>query len=110
MTRQVDWDLFEKELTETIGDIPSYTLPDSVRDEINRERIVQQDRVEKMLKKEKKWKLNVRHIILSLRFVALKLTTCRREISSLFCRASGERRHMLHAAMSTCMNMLQLPP
>lgn len=59
LTRQVDWDLFEITLAEDVGGSPVYVLPNEVRAEIHTERTLQQEKIDKMLKEERQWRLNV---------------------------------------------------
>ena len=59
ITRQVDWDLFEISLAEGIGGSPVFVLPNYVLAEITTERILQQERIDTMLREERKRKLNV---------------------------------------------------
>lgn len=66
LTRQVDWDLFEITLAEDIGGSPLFVLPNEVLAEINTERTLQQEKIDKMLKEDRKWKLNVTTLFICL--------------------------------------------
>lgn len=60
IVRKIDWDKFCKELKDAISfGAPGYEFPPAVADEINAERMVHEDRLQKALKKEKSRQLQV---------------------------------------------------
>lgn len=59
VTRRVDWNAFEKALIESIGVRDVNNLPLKVRQEIDTEKHVQKEKLDKIIRKERMSKLNV---------------------------------------------------
>jgi hypothetical protein len=64
IVRKIDWDRFCKELKEAISfGAPDYEFPSEVAEEINTERSIHEEKLQKALKKEKSRQLQVSFVL-----------------------------------------------
>jgi hypothetical protein len=74
LTIKVNWDLFEREITAAMSDgVTDYVLPKRLQDEIDEEKYIQEEKIAKIMKEDKKKRLQVENPHVFTFVIVLKL-------------------------------------